>query len=264
MNTQHPKNIYGRRRKKYFFRIKPASFFRCLLILFCLFALFRTDPAWAGPNSSAGCALDLNYATHNYDAEISARDIDSSVEAKSGDEIWVAVVAQNVTDLDTYQVLIEFDPNRMSFIKGHEELPDNGPETLLKSNGATPLGFLVMEYPNAPRRTLVVASTLKGRSRDEAPEGSGIIAFLKFKVLDGNLDNQLTIRSVNYWDSERINSSANDNRMNAVVNNPCTMILQILVGMEPDNVHLLSDINEDQKIGLEEAIYNLRYGTGKK
>ncbi len=258
----NPESIYGKKLSSHTVQKKTGFFFRHLLILFSLFCLFRTDLAWAGPNSSAGCALDMDYATRNYDAGISAKDIDFSVSAKTGDEIWVAVVAQNVSNLDTYQVLIDFDPDRMKFLEGHEQMSDSGPDTLLQSDGGTPLGFQASEHQKLPG-TIIVASTLKGRNRDEAPEGSGIIAFLKFEVLDGNLDNKLSIRSVNYLDSEGDNSSTN-NLMNAAVNHPCAMILQILVGMKPDNVDLYSDINRDGKIGLEEAIHNLKSATGKK
>jgi len=144
----------------------------------------------AGPNASAGCALDLDYTTRDYDPGITSKDIESEVDAAANEEIWVAVVAQNVTNLDTYQVEVNFDPLRMSFLEGYEDNAFAGVENLLKMNGGTTIGFQAVETTAG---TGNVSNALTGMSTDEAPEGSGIIALLKFRVLDEDLDNGLTL-----------------------------------------------------------------------
>lgn len=101
-------------------------------VVLSLLLLFGTYPAWAGPNSSAGCALDMDYTTRDYDPGITTEDIDSAITANANDEIWIAVVAQNVTNLDTYQVEINFDTNRMTFIEGYEDNAFGGIYNLLK------------------------------------------------------------------------------------------------------------------------------------
>jgi hypothetical protein len=191
----------------------------CCVLGFLAFLVF---PAinYAGPNSSAGCALDLDYTTHDYDPGITSKDIDSSIGAEANDEIWVAVVAQNVTNLDTYQVEVVFDANHMDFIEGYEDNPFAGINNLLKRNGGSTIGFQAAENVAG---TVTIANALVGTNTDEAPEGSGIIALLKFEVLDGDYHNELTLSNVNYLDSGAINDPIT-NLMDAVVN-PSTTCL---------------------------------------
>ena len=191
----------------------------CCVLGFLAFLVF---PAinYAGPNSSAGSALDLDYTTHDYDPGITSKDIDSTADASVGEEIWVAVVAQNVTNLDTYQVEVVFDANRMAFIEGHEDNPFAGVTNLLKTNGGSTIGFQAVENVAG---TVNVANALVGTSTDEAPEGSGIIALLKFQVLDEDASNQLTLSNVHYLDSGGVDDPIT-NLMDAVINGspPCT------------------------------------------
>ena len=194
-----------------FWRIRP------ILIVLSLVFISGTYPAWAGPNSSAGCALDLDYATHNYDSGITAENIESVITAEAGDEIWVAVVAQDVSNLDTYQAEVEFDPDHIAFVEGYEDEAFGGVENLLKKNGGTTIGFQAVE--NTPGK-VNIANTLTKSDTAEAPEGSGIIALLKFKVLGEDI--RLTLSNVRYMDSEGSNEpivvDSVSNLTDAVVN----------------------------------------------
>jgi len=115
------------------------------LIVSFLLCMLSPPASYAGPNASAGCALDMDYASREYDPGISTTDIESSIEAAADDEIWIAVVAQNVTNLDTYQVEVSFDINRIAFLGGFEDNPSEGIYNLLKNNGETTIGFQAVE-----------------------------------------------------------------------------------------------------------------------
>jgi hypothetical protein len=169
------------------------------LIVSLLLCMLSPPVIHAGPNASAGCALDMDYTTRVYDPGITTTDIESSSEAAANDEIWIAVVAQNVTNLDTYQVEVSFDTNRMAFLGGLEENPSEGIYNLLKNNGGATIGFQAVEHVPG---TVNIANALVGADTAEAPEGSGMIALLHFKVLDNNSNNQLTLSNVHYLDSE--------------------------------------------------------------
>ncbi|MCP4352414.1 MAG: hypothetical protein GY795_43700 [Desulfobacterales bacterium] len=169
---------------------------------------FELEPA------TAGCAIDLDFITRSYEPEISSKDIDSTITAEANDEIWVAVVAQNVSNLDTYQVEMNFNPSRMAFIEGYEDSQLNGVTNLLKTNGGTTTGFKAVEQDSG---TVNIANTLSGNETNEAPDGSGIIALLKLKVIDSDPDNLLTLSNVRYSDSYG-NSEFPTDFMNAVVN----------------------------------------------
>ncbi|QTA86944.1 cohesin domain-containing protein [Desulfonema magnum] len=217
-------------------------------------------------DTPAGCALDMNYATSYYDDEISSKDIDSTVIAEKGAEIVAAVVAQNVTNLDTYQLLITFDPDRMMFIEAYEDSPDGEVQNFLKKNSGETLGFQAVEQIPG---TINIANALAGRDTGKAPDGSGIIAFLKFKILDNASNNWLKFHSVNYLNSDGVDRTP-DSLMDAVVNpmscdddlvgtvslKDAILILQTLTGLEQGTG--ISDINGDGIIGIADVVSILR------
>ncbi len=257
-----------------FYRIKPA------IVILSLILIFGTSPVYAaGPNESAGCALDLNYETDDYDTEITSQDIETTIEAKD-EEIWVGVIAQNVSNLDTYQVEVSFDPDRISFLEGYEDNTFAGIRNLLKTNGGTTVGFQAVE--NTPGN-VNIANSLTGSDEDQAPEGSGIIALLKFKVLAFGSDIQLTLSNVKYMDSEGSNEplviDEITNLDDAAIDVPekgdvngslkadladAVLALQVVAGMNPDDVYAEADVNGDQKIGLEEVVYILKALSDKQ
>ena len=163
----------------------------------------------------SGVALDLDISSMNYDQfEITVTDIDSTVTAGMDDEIIIAVVAQNVTNLDTYQVEINYDYALIAFVEAYEDNPMGGITNFLKSNGGTTIGFQAVETTPG---TVNIANALVGSDPDEAPDGSGIIALIKFRVLSTDCDNELSLSNVYYIDSSGVNRFISST-MNAVVN----------------------------------------------
>jgi hypothetical protein len=186
------------------------------IIMFSGFiSLFLTGVmAWAESNTEAGCALDFNYTTRQYDTAVSQTDIESTIMATSGDQLMIAVLAQNVKNLDTFQAIINFDPLLLQFIGAYNEISIDEKFNLLTINGGSaPFFMSSIEAPG----TLNISNALAGNDTNEAPEGTGIIAFVKFKVLDDNINNILSLSNVFFMDS----SGAKDailNLSNATIN----------------------------------------------
>ncbi len=132
------------------------------------------------------------------DMDISTPEIEPTVSACEN-EVWIAVVAQRVTDLDTYQVEVNFDTDRLEFLEGAENNLSEGIVNLLKQNRGTTVGFRAVEQPDG---TVNIANSLAYSDCNLAPEGSGVIALLKFKVLDVEAysDAQLTLANVFFDD----------------------------------------------------------------
>jgi len=183
----------------------------------------------AGPNASAGCALDLDYTTRAYDPGITATDIESSIEAAADDEIWIAVVAQNVTKLDTYQVEVNFDTSRMVFLGGVEENPSEGIYNFLKSNGGTTIGFQAVEYIAG---TVNVANALVGIDTAE--------------VLDNNSNNQLILSNVHYLDSEH-------------TDDPIVTLMHGVMNPALHDGDVAPLGNRDSKVNVGDALVALRF-----
>ncbi|MDM8552169.1 BACON domain-containing carbohydrate-binding protein, partial [Desulfobacterales bacterium HSG2] len=139
----------------------------------------------------------MEYAGAGIDMDISTADIDPAVTASKDDEVWVAVVAQGVTDLDTLKLNVNFDPTKAEFIEGKEDGPD-GTKNFLKQNGGTTIGFTALKTSAG---SIMIMNSLSGNNTGEAPDGSGPIAYLKFKVLDVDSDNELTLDNVSFSNS---------------------------------------------------------------
>jgi len=156
---------------------------------------------WAGPNLNAACYLDLDYTTRQYDSNNMEKDIESKKTINEGEEIYVTVVAHNVSNLDTYQVELSYDPSRMQLLDKYEDIPFIGINNLLKANKGQTVGFqAAIKEPGL----INISNALAGKNHEEAPEGSGIIAILKFKVLDNKANNILTLSNVYYVNSNEI------------------------------------------------------------
>ncbi len=139
----------------------------------------------------------MGYAGAGIDMDISTADIDPAVTASKDDEVWVAALAQGVTDLDSIEVNVNFDPTKAQFIEGKEDGPD-GTKNFLKQNGGTTIGFRCFETSPG---SIMIMNSLSGNNTDEAPDGSGPIVYLKFKVLDVDSDNELTLDNVSFSNS---------------------------------------------------------------
>jgi hypothetical protein len=169
---------------------------------------------WAGPNISAGCALDLDISTRNYDSGISEIDIERSRNANPNEQITVGVVAQNVANLDTYEVIIEYDPAHMTFVGGYEDSPMMGIENILKANGGSTIGFQATDDTSG---LINISNALTYSRTEEAPEGSGVIALLQFKVIDDSECNNISIMRASYQDSNNLLDKITE-RMHASIN----------------------------------------------
>ena len=128
-----------------------------------------------------------------------------------------------------------------------------------------------------------IANALTGSDEAQAPEGSGIIALLKFKVLAFGSDIKLTLSNVKYMDTEGSNEplviddittldgAAIDVPEKGDVNGSLKadladviLALQVVAGMSPGDVYAEADVNGDQKIGLEEVVYILKALSDKQ
>ncbi|KPA11347.1 conserved hypothetical protein, secreted [Candidatus Magnetomorum sp. HK-1] len=164
--------------------------------------------------SASGVALDLNFNTRKYNETVSDQDIESSISASLNDEIWIAVVAQGSKNLDTLQVEVQFDSSKLEFSKGAEDNAFGGISNHLKKNNGETVGFQAIE--SSPG-IVNIANALAGSDDSVAPEGSGIIALLNFKLLSQDLENKLTLQNVVFIDSKGSSTKINQ-LMNGCIN----------------------------------------------
>jgi len=164
---------------------------RTIITPIIIFILFFSSNSFAGPNSNASCSLDMDIRTDS---------IEDSIVAYKNDIIWVAVIAKDVYNLDTYQVEIEFDDSIFQFLGGYEDAQYNGIENLLHKNGGETLAFKAVEHKPG---LINIANSMPGKSEKLAPEGSGIIAIIQFKLLSEH-SASLSLRNVNFLDVNNV------------------------------------------------------------
>jgi len=160
----------------------------CLLLFIALLIFSITSPAFGGSNSKAKCSIDMDIRTEG---------IESDIVAMKDDMILIAVIAENVYNLNTYQVEIEFDPNILEFHRGYEDSAYAGINNILKKNGGNSLGFQAIDKKPG---VINVANAMTGKSSKKAPEGSGVLAIIQFKLLSKE-STRLSLRNVHFIDS---------------------------------------------------------------
>jgi len=230
--------------------------------------LFVYSNSWAITDltNNSGCSLDMNYKTHDYDQDkLSLKHIELSTSAIINNEIITAVIANNVTDLYAYNIIVKFNAKRLSFIQGVTENAEENLNNILKQDNIQTLGFITKKDNNK----IIITNTMTG-TPEHGANGSGILALLKFKVLDEQPDNFLTLYQVNYIDINDNNSQIT-NLFNSVINpigdinkdgqlniKDIIIALQIMVGINRD-ISTLSisdiDINNDNRMDIKEIIY---------
>jgi len=170
------------------------NIYSLLAILISIFIVNNT--IYAGPNKQSACYLDMDITTRAYN-NLDAFDIESSIIGYAGDNIIIGVLVQNVSNMDTFQVEVSYDPSLLSFVAAAEDMPMKGIKNILKSNGGTTLGFQATEKNVG---TINITNTLTGNDPSIAPEGTGLVALLKFKVLSGK-SVSLEMKNVIFVDS---------------------------------------------------------------
>ncbi|WP_207681084.1 PKD domain-containing protein [Desulfonema magnum] len=133
------------------------------------------------------------------DMDISTETIDPMVQASEDDEVWVGIVAQQVANLNLFQLDVKFPPEETAFVEGAEDNPGEGPDNFLKSQGGETIGLSAVETDDG---TANVVNGVEGDNCDKAPDGSGHIGFLKFRVLGSDSDITLEPNNVAFMDCE--------------------------------------------------------------
>ena len=94
--------------------------------------------------------------------------------------------------MDTYQIEVRYDPQVLEFVKTPKTNLVVGTVTFLGSKGGTCFGF---ESVDPEKGTINVSNFISGNNRTLAPEGSGTISVLHFRILQ-NKPAKLTLGRV--------------------------------------------------------------------
>ena len=193
-------------------------YFRSLIqTLTIAMVLGFVHPCYSSDSTAPGCAIDFNVETHNFEPDLSRQDINSWTYVSAGQFIWVGVVAQNVSNIKLYQVKLSYPQEYFRFVEGSKNYEDQSSprfNLLIKNNGE----MLWMTPTEEIKGCITLANTLTGKPDENvAPEGSGFLGFLKFKVLKDVSNQRMTLSEVIYQDIYENNISVK-NLVHGVIN----------------------------------------------
>ena len=215
------------------------SFFKAICLTICGI-IFYINAAWAEHNNSRGIAIDMDIFTHQYTSYISTIDIESQIVPQVYQEILIAIVVQNMTNLDTYEIEIAYNPDCLIFKNGYEDSPMQGINNILKQNNGHTIGFQAVEISKG---RINIANSLAGIDVNEAPEGSGIIGILKFQIVNNRSSHHISISNVHLLDT----------------NQKEILIQTIEPGLvKPASEIIVGDLDHNQKLDLIDAVLGLK------
>ena len=142
--------------------------------------------------SKAVVALDMDISTISYQETISDKHIENSIFIEQNQNIKIPIVCQDCKDVDSYEVVVEFDPAKLEFVKCDEDDLNIGLINILKKNGGESLGVIV----SPGNGNINISNTLTGTSCEQTADGSGILGILSFNVLDAQSESIISISSV--------------------------------------------------------------------
>jgi len=170
--------------------------------------------------ATAGAAIDLSMASQQYSNDNIYQDIDSQIIAQTGQDIHLGIVAFGVENLDTYQIEIVYDPNQIAYVKNSES-----EGSFLQKNDGQTIGFQMTEIKPG---ILNLVASLIGSDSHQAPDGTGLLANMAFKILptsDSNDEIFLRLSNVYYINSCRLTEKIVNlsHALIVISNSPCEL-----------------------------------------
>jgi len=162
------------------------------------------------PSASATVSTDMDITTTNF--------IEPQASVALDDEAWIAIVAQDVNELNRFTFDISFDPAKVQYLDISEDYPltDSDSNTdielnLLKQNGGLISGLEVVSIDN---ETLRISNfIIDNDCENVAVDGVGPLAFLKFEIMTDDDTIPLSLSNVIFTncddDNEAITNSEN-------------------------------------------------------
>jgi hypothetical protein len=171
----------------------------------------------AGDNADASVALDLDPATAA---------VDSETVLRGGSEIWAAAVLDQVVNLDTYSIGLWYDTAALSYVGALENDPGlfGDRVNMLAAHGGQTIGFAVRA--DRGDDTLEIVNTLVSNNPDEAPEGFGLAALLRFAPRSDSATASIRVAWAELGDVNQIYDQAGGlGSATAILAPQCTLIV---------------------------------------
>jgi len=156
---------------------------------------------WAGQNAGAGIRIDLDW---NANGNQNKTYIDPPPAIAS--YIYIDIYVVNASNLDTYELNLLFDQTKLQYNSAIEDAWQNDDQNVLKKNGGTTVGWTV--NTSVPG-TINIANTLVGNDPAQAPEGEGLLASVKMKVLAWPAGS-LSFGDVHWYDNGTVHDLCSD------------------------------------------------------
>jgi PKD repeat protein len=173
---------------------------------------------YAAINAQASVAADLEPSTPG---------VQIALQANLNDIIDVAIVAQDVTDLDSFDIELTYNPFRLK----------------LDPNSIAPGDFIPLDTTDffmkdisKPGR-ISLSYSLPGQDPNEAPDGTGVIATMQFTLIGGG-EIPIQFTKVLLFDSNRERDDVTSNSPVSTVTGPDPNAQNLIVTVNPTTTAL--------------------------
>lgn len=144
---------------------------------------------FSGPNENVQIIVDHDALTEEIE----------SVCSYSGNDVVVAVKLSSVTNLAGFCITAAYDTTQLKFVSAKMVKEGSSGPSFLESEGGKAGPFMVI-----PKEGKVeVVAGIKTKSGDDAPDGDGTLAYLKFERL-GTQECTITVTKAELSDSDLI------------------------------------------------------------
>ena len=172
---------------------------RLMRIAIILQSVIISHYGLAGQNNAAGIRIDFNYT------QSGNQGVNSTIPQTIGTVIWLEIHAVNTSNLDTYEFDLHFNNAELVLNAAYEDNPFSGENNLLKKNGGSTIGFGATNTGDQ----INVRNTLVGNQGDNSPDGTGLLALLKFTTI-ATASGSFTFTSGKWYDNNGVLDNCSD------------------------------------------------------
>ena len=149
---------------------------KVLLLMFVSLFLMASSVVWAGENSGATVALEIELKAQG---QSGCQGYWNLKNVGPEESIILSIYGRDVQNLGSYEIRVKFEPDKVALQTAGFSDPDWDEDYLLEGTGA----FTIKKAdPANPDSVYMLSAASIPASEEDAPDGTGLLCWLEFKT----------------------------------------------------------------------------------
>ncbi len=141
-----------------------------------IYLLLLSALIYSGQNKQSTVLIDYNGLTESIDKDAPSLAVN--------EEAVLAVFVKEVKNLTGSRVYLQYNSTALKYISARGIIPERGSVAFLESQGGKPGPFMAIPgEASDDMASLDIVSGIIGKSNEEAPDGEGVLVYIRFKAL---------------------------------------------------------------------------------